>query len=75
MSEQMTITAQLQVALDSRIVVEQAKGYLSHHRGRGVEEAFSVLRGYARAHQSKLTEVARSVLKGDGDPALLDPGG
>jgi GAF domain-containing protein len=73
-NEQTVIAVQLQEALDSRIVIEQANGYLARHRGQGVEEAFGALRGYARAHRMKLTVVARQVLNGEGDPALLDSG-
>ncbi|MEU4994809.1 GAF and ANTAR domain-containing protein [Streptomyces sp. NPDC021622] len=73
-SEQMVVTAQLQSALDSRIVIEQAKGYLAHRRRTGVEEAFTVLRQYARSHNARLTDIARQVLEGTADPVLLDPG-
>ncbi|MFJ9036961.1 GAF and ANTAR domain-containing protein [Streptomyces sp. NPDC102406] len=70
-SEQMTVNAQLQTALDSRIIIEQAKGYVAHRLGIGVEEAFTVLRGHARSHHLRLTELARHVLLGTTDPALL----
>ncbi|MFJ8825335.1 GAF and ANTAR domain-containing protein [Streptomyces sp. NPDC102467] len=73
MRDQMTVTAQLQHALDSRVVIEQAKGYLAHHRERGVDEAFTALRAYARTHQMKLTEVASNVLADTIDPTLLPP--
>ncbi|MDK1475516.1 GAF and ANTAR domain-containing protein [Streptomyces sp. 549] len=70
-SEQMTVTAQLQAALDSRILIEQAKGYLAHRRDTGVEEAFSLMRHHARDHQMRLTELARQILQGTADPSLL----
>ncbi|MGY6025290.1 ANTAR domain-containing protein [Streptomyces spinosirectus] len=73
MREQMTVIAQLQHALDSRVVIEQAKGYLAHHRGQGVDEAFTTLRAYARTHQMKLTELASNVLADTIDPTLLPP--
>ncbi|MEV8015565.1 GAF and ANTAR domain-containing protein [Streptomyces sp. NPDC086554] len=73
-SEQMVVSAQLQSALDSRIVIEQAKGYLAHRRRTGVEEAFTVMRQYARSHNARLTDVARQVLEGTADPVLLNPG-
>ncbi|MEU5953464.1 GAF and ANTAR domain-containing protein [Streptomyces sp. NPDC047525] len=72
-TEQMTVSAQLQYALDSRVIIEQAKGYLAHRRATGVEEAFHAMRGHARAHQMRLTEVARQVLQGNADPSLLTP--
>lgn len=55
------INAQLQTALDSRVVLEQAKGVLAQRGGLEMDEAFAVLRGYARDHNLPLTEVARSV--------------
>ncbi|MGW7066717.1 GAF and ANTAR domain-containing protein [Streptomyces sp. NPDC054855] len=72
-TEQMVVSAQLQTALDSRIIIEQAKGYLAHRRGTGVEEAFNAMRGYARAHRVRLTEVARQVLRGKAHASLLNP--
>ncbi|QEU93379.1 GAF and ANTAR domain-containing protein [Streptomyces kanamyceticus] len=70
-SEHMTVTAQLQAALDSRIVIEQAKGYLANRRDTGVEEAFTLMRRHARDHQTRLTEIARQVLEGTADASLL----
>ncbi|MFF1377211.1 ANTAR domain-containing protein [Streptomyces sp. NPDC058308] len=70
-SEQLTVSAQLQAALDSRIIIEQAKGYLAHRRDTGVEEAFTLMRRHARSHQVRLTEVARQVLQGTADTSLL----
>ncbi|MBQ0854636.1 GAF and ANTAR domain-containing protein [Streptomyces sp. NPDC057621] len=71
-SEQLTVSAQLQSALDSRVVVEQAKGYLAHRLDTDVEEAFVHLRQYARSHHTRLTELARQVMQGTADPALFD---
>ncbi|MEL3944997.1 MULTISPECIES: GAF and ANTAR domain-containing protein [Streptomyces] len=70
-SEQMTVTAQLQAALDSRVIIEQAKGYLANRRDIGVEEAFTLMRRHARDHQTRLTEIARQVLQGTADGSLL----
>ncbi|MFE6157457.1 ANTAR domain-containing protein [Streptomyces sp. NPDC056486] len=74
-SDQMSVTAQLQHALDSRVLIEQAKGYLAHHRGQGVDEAFTALRAYARTHQMKLTKLASQVLADTIGPTLLPPDG
>lgn len=57
-----TLTEQLQGALNSRIVIEQAKGALSRHRGVDVDEAFVLLRAYARKHRLRLVDVSRAVL-------------
>lgn len=70
-SEQMTVTAQLQAALDSRVIIEQAKGYLAHRRDISVEEAFTLMRLHAREHRSRLTEIARQILQGTADASLL----
>lgn len=51
-------------ALRSRILVEQAKGYLAADTGLSVDKALEALRAYARAHGRKLHEVGRDVLDG-----------
>lgn len=67
-----TITArqvvadQLQAALNSRVVLEQAKGMLAQQAGVSVEEAFTVLRTHARRSGRGLREVAADVVAGRG---------
>jgi len=56
------LTEQLQGALNSRIVIEQAKGAIAQAHGLSVDAAFTVLRGYARRTNRKLTEVAQEML-------------
>ncbi|MFF0745129.1 GAF and ANTAR domain-containing protein [Streptomyces sp. NPDC004111] len=57
------ITAiQLRTALDSRILIEQAKGVLAAKMRVGVDEAFTVLRSHARNQGLRLTVVARAVV-------------
>lgn len=63
-----TLTAQLERALTSRVVVEQAKGILAAHWAVTVDEAFTRLRRHARAHQRSLHEVAREVVEGGAGP-------
>jgi GAF domain-containing protein len=71
-----TINAQLQRALTSRIVVEQAKGVIAQIGGLTMDEAFSVLRRYARDHARKLSDVAADVVARDlPGQAILDHAG
>lgn len=54
---------QLQVALGSRVVVEQAKGVLAHTHQLSMDAAFQRLRDYARANRLPLAEVARALVE------------
>jgi hypothetical protein len=56
------LNAQLQTALNSRVVIEQAKGVVAQHGLLDMAEAFGVLRHYARDHNLLLTDVARDVV-------------
>jgi transcriptional regulator with GAF, ATPase, and Fis domain len=58
------LNEELQVALDSRIVIEQAKGMLAERLGVDMERAFSTLRNHARDHNLLLIDVARDVIRG-----------
>lgn len=57
------LTEQLQGALTSRIVLEQAKGALSRTLGVSVDEAFLIMRKRARSSQRRLVDVATEVLQ------------
>jgi hypothetical protein len=57
-----TVIPRLHSALTSRIVVEQAKGFLRAHLDVSVDEAFWLLRRYARANGSHLTDVSRRLM-------------
>jgi transcriptional regulator with GAF, ATPase, and Fis domain len=63
-ARQEMISEQMQAALTSRIVIEQAKGFLAERLGLGVDDAFTALRQYARDHNRRLTEVAAEVVAG-----------
>lgn len=65
------VNQQLQTALASRVVVEQAKGVLAERGGLEVDEAFARLRGYARDHSQRLADVAQSVVSGALDAQRL----
>ena len=56
--------AQLQHALDSRVIIEQAKGMLAEHGELSMAEAFERLRHHARDHNLRLSDVARDVVDG-----------
>ncbi len=62
------LNEQLQVALNSRVVIEQAKGVLAERSSIDMEEAFSVLRRYARSHSERLVDTARAVVEGSVEP-------
>jgi GAF domain-containing protein len=57
-----TVMPQLRNALTSRILVEQAKGFLRETLDVSVEQAFQLLRGYARTSGEHLTDVARRLM-------------
>lgn len=65
------LTVQLQVALDSRIVVEQAKGAVARTFGISIEESFDLLRAHARRTRRRLTDVAHDVVTTPEGPRML----
>ncbi len=77
MRETRGVVQQLQGALNSRVLIEQAKGVLSERGRVSVDAAFVSMRGYARAHNIRLSDVAHEVIDGRlGTAALaeLSPG-
>lgn len=56
------VTEQLQLALSSRVVLEQAKGSVAQRGDVSMDAAFEVLRSYARDHNLRLTDVAAAVV-------------
>jgi transcriptional regulator with GAF, ATPase, and Fis domain len=69
--EQDILTEQLQVALNTRIIIEQAKGVVSERGDTTLGEAFNLMRGLARRTQQPLTLIANAVLEGTVDLADL----
>lgn len=63
---------QLQHALDSRVVIEQAKGVLAERYGIGVDDAFRLLRSGARSNRVKIHELAARVVESRETPAEID---
>jgi GAF domain-containing protein len=57
-----TVMPRLRSALTSRVIIEQAKGFLREMLDVSLEEAFHLLRTYARAHGEHLTDVARRLM-------------
>ena len=73
--ESRLVNAQLSHALNSRIVIEQAKGVLAERAGINMEDAFTWMRNHARNHNRKLVDVAEGVIDGTVSVQLLDPRG
>jgi GAF domain-containing protein len=65
------VVAQLQGALISRVVIEQAKGVLAERAQIGVDAAFARLRAHARARNRRLSDVARELIDGRLDATTL----
>jgi transcriptional regulator with GAF, ATPase, and Fis domain len=62
--QQGLVAGQLQVALNSRVMIEQAKGILAERLQTTPDEAFLMLRRYARDHNHPLTLLAGDVIRG-----------
>jgi len=62
---------QLQQALNSRIIIEQAKGVLFESLRVDMHEAFETLRGYSRRTNRRLSDVARDIVEDRLDTAAL----
>jgi transcriptional regulator with GAF, ATPase, and Fis domain len=65
------LTEQLQTALNSRVVLEQAKGVLAESGQVDMQTAFEALRRHARDHNRKLADVASAVISGELSPRAL----
>jgi GAF domain-containing protein len=60
--ETQLVNARLSHALNSRIIIEQAKGVLAERAGLNMEAAFERMRTYARNHNQKLADIAQGVV-------------
>jgi len=66
-----TLNEQLQTALNSRVIIEQAKGKLAERLGIDVSQAFDLLRDQARNRNQRLSDLARALV--DGTQAITAP--
>jgi len=58
------VTQQLQTALNSRVLIEQAKGILAERLHLDVADAFTLLRTTARNHNQRLSDLAQAIVDG-----------
>jgi GAF domain-containing protein len=70
--EAQDLNEQLNHALNSRVVIEQAKGMVSEREQLDMEDAFTMLRNHARSHNLRLMDVARDVIDGKLAASSLD---
>ena len=63
-AEAHALNEQLNGALNTRIVIEQAKGVVAERQGVDMERSFATLRNHARNHNRRLAEVATDVIAG-----------
>ena len=71
LSRASNLADQLQLALNTRISVEQAKGVIAEYGGVGMGAAFNALRGFSRDHGIKLSAVAQQLVSRELDPARV----
>jgi GAF domain-containing protein len=72
-TEASALNEQLGRALNTRIVIEQAKGMIAERQGLDMEQAFATLRNHARNHNLRLADVATDVIEGALPAQRLDP--
>lgn len=68
LKEAKALAAQLQTALGTRIMIEQAKGKLAERLHCTPDEAFPLIRSYARSHNLRLHDVATQIVENKIDP-------
>jgi ANTAR domain/GAF domain len=73
LSRSEVVNQQLQTALNTRLIIEQAKGVLSERGNLDMDRAFNLLRAHARRTNRRLAELARSVVDGADTIDILRP--
>lgn len=63
-SQRDTLAEQLQIALNSRVIIEQAKGVLAERRHLDMDQSFALLRSTARTANRRLSELSRAIVDG-----------
>jgi transcriptional regulator with GAF, ATPase, and Fis domain len=58
------LAEQLQTALNSRVIIEQAKGVIAERRRLDMDQSFTLLRSAARTNNRRLSDLARAVVDG-----------
>jgi hypothetical protein len=72
--DQGVLTSQLETALDSRVVIEQAKGVVAERNRIDVDEAFAMIRRIARDTNRLLVDTARGIVDGTLTDVLVAAG-
>ena len=70
--EAQVLADQLTHALNSRVMIEQAKGMVSERLDLDMERSFATLRNHARSHNLRLIDLAQAVIEGSLAPSGLD---
>jgi GAF domain-containing protein len=71
LNDALVVTSQLEAALESRIVIEQAKGIVAERNHVDIDTAFELLRGYSRTHNHLLRQTAQEIIDGTLSTELL----
>ena len=66
------VNQQLQAALNTRVIIEQAKGVLAERGAVDMDGAFALLRSHARRTHQRLADLARAVVEGAETSAILE---
>lgn len=66
-----TLISQLRTALETRVVIEQAKGIVAHGADLTMDEAFGRIRNHARSNNKRLRDISAAIVSGDLTPSHL----